>query len=274
MIPYCNFYILDAAQIETELILAQKLNSDFRCLYTGESERTLKYVAPYLFSHEVGSDFSNWLIFKKQQSSLGYFINTKANVEQLYRHLRTLLFVNIEENEELYFRFYDPYVARIFLPTCDSMQISEFFGPINFLITETETPFLFKQYWHENGVLKEKEFEYRIDEIENFDDKISIWKKEIDEEQEQKDREEVEKINKLYNKEEKVIIPNIENQKWENIGKREDIEVAKAEELSNQQVISESTVTVDGGIEPEQNFFVVLPKNNSEKENKGWRLFD
>lgn len=274
MIPYCNFYILDAAQIETELILAQKLNSDSRCLYTGESELTLKYVAPYLFSHQEDSDFSHWLMLKKQQSSLGYFINTKANVDQLYRHLRTLLFVKTEEEEELYFRFYDPFVARIFLPICDTMQIREFFGPINFLIVETETPFLFRQYWHENGVLKEKEFEYRVEEIENFDERLSLLKTEIDTEQEQKDREEVEKINNLYNKEEKVIIPNPENEKSENTPEDEEIEVAKVEESSNQEVIAESAVLVDMKIETEQTNVVALPKNNSEKKNKGWRLFD
>lgn len=274
MIPYCNFYILDAAQIETELILAQKLNSDGRCLYVGESEQSLKYVAPYLFLHQVGSDFSNWLLHKKKQSNLGYFINTQASFEQLYRHLRTLLFVNTEENEELYFRFYDPFVARLFLPICDAVQIREFFGPINFLVVETETPSVYRQYWHENGVLKEKEFEYPVEEIENFDDKISSLKTEIDAEQEHKDREEVERINNLYNKEEKVIIPDPQNEKPDHNSEDDKREGSKLEVLSSQEVITESSIPVDSKREADKASIDVSLKNISDKKNKGWRLFD
>jgi hypothetical protein len=277
MINYCNFYILDSAQIETELTLAQKLNSDGRCLYVGESEQSLKYVAPYLFSFQVGNDFSNWVVHMKKQCNLGYFINTKASFEQLYRHLRTLLFVQTEENEELYFRFYDPFVARIFLPTCDAAQIREFFGPINFLVLETETPGMYKQYWHENGVLREKEFEYQVEEIAQLDKKIVQLKLEIDAEQEQKDREEVARINHLYNKDEKVIIPDTKNENVRPAPEENKAEFSTKEELPRREVIKQSSFFGDSKREADTEDtkpIDALPKTTAEKKNKGWRLFD
>jgi hypothetical protein len=48
--------------------------------------------------------------------------------------------VQDENDEELYFRFYDPRVLRMFIPTCDRAQLSEFFGEIDYFITQDEDP--------------------------------------------------------------------------------------------------------------------------------------
>jgi hypothetical protein len=48
--------------------------------------------------------------------------------------------IKTEDDQQLYFRFYDPRVLRIFLPTCDENQLREFFGPIEQFICEDEDP--------------------------------------------------------------------------------------------------------------------------------------
>ncbi len=50
-----------------------------------------------MFTYNYDSYFCKWLLLKQQQNLFGYFIHTKATFEQLYRHLRTLLFVTTEE---------------------------------------------------------------------------------------------------------------------------------------------------------------------------------
>ncbi len=53
----------------------------------------------------------------------------------------------------MYFRFYDPRVLRIFLPTCDRSQILEFFGPVKIFICEDEDPEHILLFSHQNGEL-------------------------------------------------------------------------------------------------------------------------
>src|SRR5947209_7089547 len=52
------------------------------------------------------------------------------------KHFRHFLLVETEDGKLLYFRFYDPRVLRAFLPTCNSDESSEFFGPIHDILTE------------------------------------------------------------------------------------------------------------------------------------------
>jgi hypothetical protein len=52
--------------------------------------------------------------------------------------LRRFLIVKTENGQRLLFRFYDLRVLRTFLPTCDSGQRKEFFGPIQSFVAESE----------------------------------------------------------------------------------------------------------------------------------------
>ena len=43
-----------------------------------------------------------------------------------------------EDGRELYFRFYDPRVLRIFLPTCNAAETATFFGPVGQFLVEAQ----------------------------------------------------------------------------------------------------------------------------------------
>lgn len=135
-----TYSVLDAARIFGELDTAQKLQTNFLSLYMGQSEELLSAVAPYLFAYQPDSEFGKWLSEKGWGNSWGMFVETAVSIDELRKHFRKFLLVKTEENEELYFRFYDPRVLRIFLPTCDEQQLVEFFGPISQLIMEDEDP--------------------------------------------------------------------------------------------------------------------------------------
>jgi len=62
--------------------------------------------------------------------------------------------VKTEDGEQLYFRFYDPRVLRVFLPTCDERQLRDFFGPIDYFLCESEEPASGLVFSLRNGELK------------------------------------------------------------------------------------------------------------------------
>lgn len=112
----------------------------FECLFTGELDPTLTQAAPYLVKLERDHPFTDTLIRKGWGDSWGIFLRSAAAFRDLRRHLRKFLMVYNPELRPMYFRYYDPRVLRIFLPTCDKAQINEFFGPVEGYLSEDEAP--------------------------------------------------------------------------------------------------------------------------------------
>ncbi len=135
-----TYAILDAALIFGELDTAQKLQTNFLSLYMGRSEELLSTVAPYLFPYESNSEFGTWLLDKGWGNSWGIFVSTRSSMEDLQEHFRKFQMVQTEDGKELYFRFYDPQVLRVFLPDCETHQLKEFFGPVKYYGMEDDDP--------------------------------------------------------------------------------------------------------------------------------------
>lgn len=132
------FALLDAARVGGEMSEARALAPDALSLYKGLSEESLSDVAPYVVPFEASSGFAAWLVAKGGGKSWGVFIETRASIEEIHRHLRKFLLVRTEDGRELYFRFYDPRVLRIFLKTCSPGQLSDLFGPVTRYAAEDE----------------------------------------------------------------------------------------------------------------------------------------
>jgi hypothetical protein len=63
---------------------------------------------------------------------------TPVGLEALRRHLRRFLRVRDHTGQVLYFRYYDPRVLRVYLPTCLRSEISTIYGPISKFVAEPE----------------------------------------------------------------------------------------------------------------------------------------
>lgn len=133
--------LLDAARMDAAMDTAKELNEEHRSLYRTKkgADEVLAVVAPFIFSYPYSQAFSDF-VQSGWGDSWGIFIESDAVFEDLHKHFRRFLTVKTEDGEELYFRFYDPRVLRIFLPTCDRYQLEEFFGPVNRFIMEAEDP--------------------------------------------------------------------------------------------------------------------------------------
>ena len=147
-----NYLLLDAARMHGDIYRARELNPDHTCLYEGDNEKFLSAVAPWLFSVEAGSEFAQWVAKEGKGKSWGVLFRSDAEPVKLYKHLRKFLIVESEDGKEMYFRYYDPRVLRVFLPTCEPEQLKEFFGPIaSFLIEDANG--LLTEYTEDAGKL-------------------------------------------------------------------------------------------------------------------------
>lgn len=105
---------------------------EFACLYRGELEPDIAECAPYVACLEPDTPFTNWLSGKCWGLHWGIFALADCDLKTIRTHLRKLnMIYEPETHKPLLFRYYDPRVLSVFLPTCDAKQVSEFFGPVH-----------------------------------------------------------------------------------------------------------------------------------------------
>jgi len=134
------FAILDAARDVRILALLLTYKEECQSLYEGEQGAKLAQVAPYLVRLQKESKLLEALVKEGWSKSWGIYLTSDADFQEVRRHLRHFLQVKLPSGEQVYFRFYDPRVMRVFLPTCTPEDTTQFFGPIQNYLVEDETP--------------------------------------------------------------------------------------------------------------------------------------
>jgi hypothetical protein len=139
--PLQAYAILDGASNPALLDhLYAEQRPEFACLYRGELEPDIAECAPYLAKLEVDSAFTQWITGNGWGDHWGIFALADCDFRTLHRHLRKLNMVyDPESNKSLLFRYYDPRVLSVFLPSCNTEQLAEFYGPIKTFFSETGT---------------------------------------------------------------------------------------------------------------------------------------
>ncbi|MBV6432759.1 MAG: hypothetical protein IANPNBLG_02903 [Bryobacteraceae bacterium] len=107
-------------------------------LFEGKAGVDLQFFAPYLVSVPPGSRLLEEITREGWGNSWGYFLTSHAPLYDVRQHLRQFLFVKDEDGKELYFRFYDPRILRLYLPTCTKTETAAFFGPVLRFLIESE----------------------------------------------------------------------------------------------------------------------------------------
>ncbi len=110
-----------------------------RSLFDGPLAGMLDHVAPHLFPTHAGTEFFDaWQA--QLGSSAGVILGAAIDADAMWSHLRSLFVVTDEAGGSYSFRFYDPRVLRVFLPTCSAAQAAEFFGPVSWMLVEGGVP--------------------------------------------------------------------------------------------------------------------------------------
>jgi hypothetical protein len=130
----------------------------YECLYHGDIAPELEVVAPYLVQLEYDDRYSQQLIERAWGNSWGVFLKSGASITTLRRHLRKLLSVRGPKGEILLFRYYDPRVLRVYLPTCRPDELETVFGPIDRFWLEDDSPETILEFRVDRGKLLRTEF--------------------------------------------------------------------------------------------------------------------
>lgn len=130
------YALVDAAR-DRELAFAAR--DDFGhamySLFEGELAEELEHVAPHLVPIDVPSGYVG-LWAGKLGGSAGILLISTAEPQPLRDHLRRMFVVTDEEGREFSFRYYDPRVLRVYIPTCTGAEAKEFFGPVQQMLCE------------------------------------------------------------------------------------------------------------------------------------------
>ena len=153
---YRVWAVLDGARDKRVYSAVVGCYTDNCCLYSGDLPSELKLAAPYLVSLDPEDRTTRYILRHAWGNSWGIFLRSTASMETLRRHLKGLLMVKDYKGRRLLFRYYDPRVLRVYLPTCWPAELEAVFGPVKAYLLEGAEEGTVVQYRVDDGRLLEK----------------------------------------------------------------------------------------------------------------------
>ena len=132
------YAVLDAARDPEVLRVLRRAGQRSQSLYAGPRAEVLARGAPYLVAVPRGSHFRRVLWDHAWGESWGIFVASNAGFTAVRRHLRRSLRAVLPDGREALFRFYDPRVLLVYLPSCLNDERLRFHGPITRFVCEHE----------------------------------------------------------------------------------------------------------------------------------------
>jgi hypothetical protein len=131
--------IVDGARTVDVFRFLLACHLEYACLYSGPLTPELEMAAPYLVQLDQGYRDTHRLIRQAWGNSWGVFLRSDTSLKKLRRHLREFLVVRDTKGTRMVFRYYDPRVLRVYLPSCEAGELRTVFGPIECFWTEGES---------------------------------------------------------------------------------------------------------------------------------------
>ncbi|MBI1745325.1 MAG: DUF4123 domain-containing protein [Acidobacteria bacterium] len=150
------FAVLDGASVADLLPNLERYQPDYHCLYRGDLAPDVAAAAPYLIHLPTDSEFTSWVLEQGWGKHWGIFAVSRSDTRAMRRHFRTFLVVHDSDGRPLYFRYYDPRVLRLYLPTCRAQQTGIVFGSVLYYLLEDEDPQIALRYRLANGQLQKE----------------------------------------------------------------------------------------------------------------------
>ncbi|MBK5291555.1 MAG: DUF4123 domain-containing protein [Acidobacteriia bacterium] len=151
------YAILDGASVKDLRMKLFEEEPEHECLFPGDLEPDMEEVAAHLVRLEKGTPFTDWVLQKGWGKHWGVFVFGPPDLPVLRQHLRCLLIVHDSAGNPMRFRYYDPRVLRIFLPTCTGEELGVFFGPVTRYLMEGEKPDSILNFQFAGGALQQQE---------------------------------------------------------------------------------------------------------------------
>jgi uncharacterized protein DUF4123/FHA domain-containing protein len=136
------YALLDASREPSVLKVILESKEEHQSLYEGAQGAQLAHFAPYLIRIPPKSALLDTLVHQAWSKSWGVFLTCDKPLKDLRTHFRHFLTVKLPDGQQVYFRYYDPRVLRLFLPTCLPDESTQFFGPVKQFLIESDDPTL------------------------------------------------------------------------------------------------------------------------------------
>lgn len=133
------FAIVDGARRKSFAAELSCLNLPGQSLYAGDAAEDLGDAGPYLV--EIPRYDPIWATWARETwgTRVATYLTCTLPFAEVRQHLRKFLIVELEPGGTAFFRFYDPRVLQLFLPTCREDEWTTFFGPIDaFLVARAD----------------------------------------------------------------------------------------------------------------------------------------
>lgn len=141
------YAVIDAASEPAMVEWLRDTKPTYECLFEGKRATVLAEEAPYLLRldhHEQLAD----LVHRAHDRSAVVYLHSTQGFPKVRRHLRRIMLVKTEKGEVLYFRHYDPRIARVFLPLCKPAQLPWMFDDVvTSWFTEGDQPGQLHRFW-------------------------------------------------------------------------------------------------------------------------------
>jgi len=128
----CIVAVLDGASVPGLPQVMHEQRIEHECLYRGELKPDLVATAPYVARCKPQHPFTEWLLTEGWGRHWGIFAAVPQGLpmRDLRKHFRTFLMVKDPQGRTLYFRYYDPRVMGVYLPSCNASEMKTVFGPV------------------------------------------------------------------------------------------------------------------------------------------------
>ena len=139
---YC---IVDCAADETLYPVLKNSDWEYRCLYKQgihfHAERitdALAATAPYLLKLDPDTMTVEHFIRQRLGKNQAVFFQSDASINDLEKHFSGMLKAMDEKGTVFNFRYHDPRILSVYLPTCTEEEKHIFYGPVDIFWTENE----------------------------------------------------------------------------------------------------------------------------------------
>lgn len=136
-----NLYgIVDSARNEEVFRYLITGNVIYKSLFEGTMDVQSFGVSGFLVECKKESSLFQWMTTEVWGNSCCIFFTSKSSFDELFIHFQQFNRVYLEDDEVVLFRYYDPRVLRVYLPSCNHNEIDAFFGDVNNFFAESENP--------------------------------------------------------------------------------------------------------------------------------------